>query len=221
MKHIVVDLEMNIIRNNAEARKICTNETIEIGAVMLDDNLQEIASFRTYVKPEYNDTIFHKITKLTGITNEMVANAPTFRDAFKMFTNWCLGTGDNVTLYAWSENDYNQIKGEIALKGYMLSAAEEELMEREWIDFQKEFDTKLGFDRQLSLKFALEMAGIEFSGREHDALDDARNTAEVLHIFKNEALYNHTLRKIEEVMTPKNLGNTLGSMVDFSSFVLA
>ena len=94
-------------------------------------------------------------------------------------------------------------------------------MEREWIDFQKEFDTKLGFDRQLSLKFALEMAGIEFSGREHDALDDARNTAEVLHIFKNEALYNHTLRKIEEVMTPKNLGNTLGSMVDFSSFVLA
>ena len=51
MKHIVVDLEMNIIRNNAEARKICTNETIEIGAVMLDDNLQEIASFRTYVKP--------------------------------------------------------------------------------------------------------------------------------------------------------------------------
>ena len=86
---------------------------------------------------------------------------------------------------------------------------------------QKEFDTKLGFDRQLSLKFALEMAGIEFSGREHDALDDARNTAEVLHIFKNETLYNQTLRKIEEVMTPKNLGNTMGSMVDFSSFVLA
>ena len=48
-----------------------------------------------------------------------------------------------------------------------------------------------------------------------------RNWLQVLHIFKNETLYNQTLRKIEEVMTPKNLGNTLGSMVDFSSFVLA
>ena len=38
MKHIVVDLEMNPIRKNNPARKICSMETIEIGAVMLDDN---------------------------------------------------------------------------------------------------------------------------------------------------------------------------------------
>lgn len=31
MKHIVVDLEMNNIRQKSEARKICTMETIEIG----------------------------------------------------------------------------------------------------------------------------------------------------------------------------------------------
>lgn len=46
MKHVVVDLEMNKIRQKSEARRICTQETIEIGAVMLDDNLQEVASFR-------------------------------------------------------------------------------------------------------------------------------------------------------------------------------
>ena len=45
MKHIVVDLEMNNIRKKSEARRICTMETIEIGAVMLDDNLQEISKF--------------------------------------------------------------------------------------------------------------------------------------------------------------------------------
>ena len=38
MKHIVVDLEMNNIRRRSEARKICTNEIIEIGASMLDEN---------------------------------------------------------------------------------------------------------------------------------------------------------------------------------------
>ena len=108
MKHIVVDLEMNNIRQKSEARRICTMETIEIGAVMLDDNLQEISSFRTYVKPEYNDGIVKKISRLTGITDDMVVNAPKFNEALRMFTNWCLGTGDDVTIYAWSESDYGK-----------------------------------------------------------------------------------------------------------------
>jgi len=50
---------------------------------MLDENLWEIGKFQIYVKPEYNDVIVPKISKLTGITNEMVANAPTFSVAFK------------------------------------------------------------------------------------------------------------------------------------------
>ena len=41
MKHIVVDLETNNIRQKSEARKICTMETIEIGAVMLDDEASD------------------------------------------------------------------------------------------------------------------------------------------------------------------------------------
>lgn len=221
MRHIVVDLEMNNIRQKSEARRIFTNETIEIGAVMLDDNLQEIASFRTYVKPEYNDGTVPKISRLTGITDSMVADAPKFREAFRMFTNWCLGTGDEVTIYAWSDFDYNQITKEMVLKVYELSEEEKSLMATEWTDFQKEFDGHLGFERQISLKLALEMAGIDFSGREHDALDDARNTAELLQIFKDENLFDMTLRKIEETMKPSSLENTLGSMFDLSMFVIA
>ena len=49
---------------------------------MLDENLQEIGNFRTYVKPEYNDKIAAEIRNLTGITDAMVANAPVFREAF-------------------------------------------------------------------------------------------------------------------------------------------
>ena len=185
MKHIVVDLEMNNIRQKSEARRICTNETIEIGAVMLDDNLQEISSFRTYVKPEYNDGIVPKISRLTGITDAMVANAPKFHEALRMFTNWCLGTGDAVTIYTWSDTDFNQIRKEIILKEYEVSEVERVLLENEWTDFQQEFDGYLGFERQVSLKMALDMAGIDFLGREHDALDDARNTAELLQIFRD------------------------------------
>ena len=219
MKHIVVDLEMNNIRRRLEARKICTNEIIEIGASMLDENLWEIGKFQIYVKPEYNDVIVPKISKLTGITNEMVANAPTFSVAFKQFTDWCLNIKDDVMIYAWSNTDHSQVMKEIQLKQYKLSEEEHKLMEHGWTDFQNEFDIHLGFERQISLKLALDMAGIDFNGRQHDALDDARNTAKLLRVFKDEELFDQTLRKIEEVMKPSSLENTLGNLIDLSMFM--
>ena len=221
MKHIVVDLEMNTIRRKSEARKIWNMETIEIGAVMLDDNLEEIASFSTYVKPEFNDCIERKITKLTGITDDMVKNAPSFSEALKMFTNWCLGTNDDVTIYAWSESDYMQISKEMLLKNYHVSDTEKDLLLNEWSDFQHEFDSHLGFQKQVSLKMALDMAGVDFSGREHDALDDARNTAELLHIFRNRNLFDLTLRKIKEYMEPTSVASSMGELFDFSMFACA
>ena len=219
MKHIVVDLEMNNIRRRSEARKICTNEIIEIGASMLDENLWEIGKFQIYVKPEYNDVIVPKISKLTGITNEMVANAPTFSVAFKQFTDWCLNIKDDVMIYAWSNTDHSQVMKEIQLKQYKLSEEEHKLMEHGWTDFQNEFDIHLGCERQISLKLALDMAGIDFNGRQHDALDDARNTAKLLRVFKDEELFDQTLRKIEEVMKPSSLENTLGNLIDLSMFM--
>ena len=219
MKHIVVDLEMNNIRRRSEARKICTNEIIEIGASMLDENLWEIGKFQIYVKPEYNDVIVPKISKLTGITNEMVANAPTFSVAFKQFTDWCLNIKDDVMIYAWSNTDHGQVMKEIQLKQYKLSEEEHKLMEHGWTDFQNEFDIHLGFERQISLKLALDMAGIDFNGRQHDALDDARNTAKLLRVFKDEELFDQTLRKIEEVMKSSSLENTLGNLIDLSMFM--
>lgn len=219
MKHIVVDLEMNNIRRRSEARKICTNEIIEIGASMLDENLWEIGKFQIYVKPEYNDVIVPKISKLTGITNEMVANAPTFSVAFKQFTDWCLNIKDDVMIYAWSNTDHSQVMKEIQLKQYKLSEEEHKLMEHGWTDFQNEFDIHLGFERQISLKLALDMAGIDFNGRQHDVLDDARNTAKLLRVFKDEELFDQTLRKIEEVMKPSSLENTLGNLIDLSMFM--
>ena len=204
MKHIVVDLEMNKV--GKEHRNLgCTMETIEIGAIMLDENFQEISSFRTYVKPEYNTRITSIVRDLTGITYDMVINAPKFNEALKMFSNWCLGVDDDIKIYAWSDNDYKQSK----------------IFLNEWNDFQEEFDTELGFDKQVSLSLALDMAGINFLGREHSALDDARNTAKLFHIFKDRELFDTTLSKIAEAMKPTDFGTSLGSLFDLSSFAVA
>jgi len=94
---------------------------------------------------------------------DMVMNAPKFDEAMKMFSNWCLGVSDDIKIYAWSENDYKQISKEIGLKKYELSLDEERVYLTEWNDFQAEFDTKLGFEKQLSLKIALDLSSIKVS----------------------------------------------------------
>lgn len=220
MRYVVVDLEMNRMSSKSKVGK-CNMEIIEIGATILDDYYQEISTFQTYVKPEYNEKIAPLISKLTGITDDMVVNAPGFSEALKRFTDWCLSSEEEIVIYAWSESDYNQIQKEMQLKNYKLTEKENKLLNEEWRDLQKLFDNKMGFERQVSLKLALDMAGVEFTGQQHDALDDARNTAELFRIFNNKELFEITLSKIEEIMKPKALNTALGSMFDFSSFILA
>lgn len=216
MNHIVVDLEMNTIGKKHPARAICHREIIEIGAVLIDENLTEIASFRTYVKPECNDKINPEVEKLTGISYAMVENAPVFAEAFHMFTDWCLGIGKEFVIHAWSTSDYTQIKQEMRLKNYNPGKEEERITEIPWQDFQFTIDEYLGFERQISLQKALELAGIDFNGHAHDALDDARNTARLLSVYQDPVKNKETLEKIREIMIPTPLGNSIGAMFDFS-----
>lgn len=92
------------------------------------------------------------------------------------------------------------------------------IISEEWQDFQKEFDNHLGFESQTSLKNALEMVGMEFKGRVHTALDDARNTAELLQAFTDKDKFNKTLSVIEEAMKPSSISCSLGDLFDFSAF---
>lgn len=118
MKTIFVDFEMNPINASfKELRKICKNEIIEIGAVVLDEECNEICSYCQYVKPEYNQ-ITEKYSQLTGISNHMVKKAPTFREAICGFLMWIEKerNNDDVVIYSWSDNDYRQLIHEISLK---------------------------------------------------------------------------------------------------------
>ena len=118
MNHIFVDFEMNPIEKKyKEVRQICTHEIIEIGAVMLDENYEEIAAFKRYVKPEYSTEINKKCRELTGITTEMVQDAPGFEEALLEFVIWCMDQGEPFEIYAWSENDLLQLTGEMRLMG--------------------------------------------------------------------------------------------------------
>ena len=220
MKHIVVDLEMNIIaKSHKEARRLAGMEVIEIGAVVLDDAYQEIGSFMTYVKPQYNDEIEKKYAKLTGITTEMVQEAPVFEDALRQFLSWCAGISGEKRIYQWSGSDLAQIRQEAALKQPDLDEQQQALLQ-DWADFQEEYGEKLGMDRALSLKDAVMYAGVDFEGRPHDALCDARNTATLLEIVRTPEKCSQALAHVIEALTPKTVGSTLGEMFNFGELLL-
>lgn len=213
---MILDLEMNQIQKKfKEERERCKDEIIEIGAVMLDENLTEISSFQTYVKPQYSSCIHSNITKLTGITTQMVEDAPFFAEAFNDFMLWCNAFEGDCQIQSWSESDYLQITREIALKQYSLSEQERKLMEN-WKDFQKEYMDTLGVEKCISLYHALEFAGEDFKGQQHDALFDARNTAELFVIVHDKVLFESKLHTVVEAFQPKHVESTLGEMFNFA-----
>lgn len=215
MKHIVIDLEMNTLNNQfKDEKRICNREIIQIGAVLLDEQYQEIGYFNTLVKPQYNERIERKFEKLTGITTEMVRHAPTFTEALEQFLSWCRSIKDEIRIYQWSESDYAQIKREIKLKRVSLNAEEEELLHR-FQDFQKEYGETLGISRALSLKDAVMYAGVDFAGKEHDALDDAKNTAALLRIVRIPELCKAMLDNVITAFQTKPLGTSLGDLFHF------
>lgn len=72
------------------------DEIIEIGAIKIEDG-KEIETFSTLIKPEYEIDEF--ITELTGITNEMVMDAPKINEVlpkFMDFINDSVILGHNV-----------------------------------------------------------------------------------------------------------------------------
>ena len=215
MKHIVVDLEMNeISRKYREVKALCKMEIIEIGAVLLDENYTEIGHFKTLVKPQFNEEIEPLFERITGITTKMVENAPVFEDGLKMFLSWCQSVNDDIQLYQWSDSDLIQLTKEMSLKEVVLSEKEQRLL-MGWNDFQKEYGDKLMLQRQVSLKNAIMYAGLDFEGKEHDALCDARNTGILLRIIRDPELCKDALDKVIEIMTPKTLSATLGDLFDF------
>lgn len=81
MFNLVIDLEMcKVPRDYRSNSYKYATETIQIGAVLLDDSFKRIGTLCQYVHPEHG-VIDYFIENLTGIMNSQVKNAPKLEEA--------------------------------------------------------------------------------------------------------------------------------------------
>ncbi len=210
MKRIFVDLEMHPVTGNFPKEKsIFRFETMEIGAVMLDEKDAEIDSFCEYVHLMFSESVQERYTELTGITTQMLQDADPFPVVLERFLAWC---GTDYTMYSWSKSDLAQIKGECRQKG-IPSSPELTYLLRNWSDFQKEFSKLIGFHHAVNLRDAVSLGGLDFDGRAHDGLVDARNTANLFRQTRDEKMF----RKLKSLISEKEepLTFTMGEVFNF------
>lgn len=171
-KYAVVDLEMCKVPYKVRKENYhWGRETIQIGAVLLNGDLEITDQFVTFVSPQYG-VIDTYINKLTGINAGDVATAPDMKVALQTFVNWL---PEDVKVVSWSNSDEMQIRHEIASKEIEIDGLEE-LLEN-WIDCQQTFADKMNTQRCYKLSEALVAADIIYEDGAHDGLVDAYNTA--------------------------------------------
>lgn len=201
--------------NGMHTEEIPMGEIIEIGAVILDEEFEIIDKYSTYIKPD-NLKVSQGVQRLTSITEEKLVKAPNIKEALE---NLLQITPDinNTTLYTWSDSDTNAIECELNSKNIQIKGVKR--LCNNYIDIQEIFGERVGIENRINLTKALNMIGLEFNGKEHGALADAINTAQILKEIETNQDIKRTIDNINGYMQSEPLTASIASL--FSNIKLS
>ncbi|XP_073697825.1 LOW QUALITY PROTEIN: ERI1 exoribonuclease 2 [Garra rufa] len=184
---IIIDFESTCWREKNSSGQ----EIIEFPAVLLNVSNGEVESeFHSYVQPQERPVLSDFCRELTGITQDQVDSAPPLHICLSRFSRWLQGlqqergvvfetdsagpapSGHPCAFVTWSDWDLG-VCLLYECKRKQLSVPE---ALKSWIDLRATY--RLFYNRKpKGLRGALLDLGIQFTGREHSGLVDARNTA--------------------------------------------
>ena len=189
MHYIIMDLEWN----NAYVSKTKSfmNEIIEVGAVKLDEKLENIGEFSRIIKSRIGKKIRSNIRKLTHITNDDMRSGEPFETVMQKLEEW-IGDDDSVIL-TWGNSDIRVI-----IENFRFLAGRQTVpFLKNYTDVQRYFQIKKGIpvDKQLGLFNAAAEIGMDpddFS--HHRARDDSLIAAECFRSVFSEDFSKYILR---------------------------
>lgn len=196
MNYIILDMEWN-----QPAAKACmitkpvvlTGEIIRIGAVKLDENLNELGRYHICVIPKYYKKMNSAVGKLTGLANASITYGLKFPVAYDNFRKWC---GDDCCILTWGGEDEKILRLNLQVHGMK----DDDLPS--FYDLQIIMTNRITKDgRQYGVAAALEYYELPADLKQHDALNDAIYTARIaakMDFVKYLGEYGQILEEIEK-----------------------
>lgn len=188
---------MDLEWNTAYSKKLSgfMNEIIEIGALALNEQLQEVKSFSVIIRPQVGKRLQSRVKSLTHLTNEDIANGVTFQEAIGMFTEW-LGEEENIFL-TWGDGDIRTL---IKNCTYFLGDSVLPFIHN-YADLQKYcqgYTDAANSGQQLGLSAAAVKLGLDpDTYPHHRALDDSRLAATCLYKVFDEKRLSLAVRRCD------------------------
>ena len=170
MNYIILDLEATCWKTRPPNHK---NETIEIGAVAIDENKNILGEFNEMIKPLVHPVLSDFCKELTSINQEMIDKADTYPIVLERFQEWIQSFGEEYYLCSWGFYDKNQFKLDCELHGLPTDWLKQHM------SIKHQHGKVRGLKRNMGMKGALKFEGFELDGTHHRGIDDARNIAKI------------------------------------------
>lgn len=183
MNYIVFDLEWNQCPDGKRAeRPDLPFEIVEIGAIKLNSDKEEIARFHEYIRPAVYTRLHYKTKEILHINSQVLQEADSFSPVFERFWNWC---GTDFIFCTWGSLDLLELQRNMRYH-HTPSCFPFPL---KFLDIQKIFSITLedGKSRR-SLEYAVDFLSITKEVPFHEAFSDAFYTAGVMRRIDQEHL---------------------------------
>ncbi|MBD9484202.1 3'-5' exoribonuclease [Pseudomonas sp. PDM14] len=170
---LVIDLEATTEEGGWPVSEM---EIIEIGASLVNGEGREVDHFQRFVRPLRRPCLTTFCRELTHISQASVDSAAPLSEVWPQFERWILTHQPRLVGWAsWGDYDRQQLYQD--WQQHDLHSCLEHLPHS---NLKQRFSEARQLTRPVSLTTALQMAGLSFSGQQHRALEDARNTARLL-----------------------------------------
>ncbi len=170
---LVIDLEAT---TDDGGWPISDMEVIELGASVVTRSGREVDHFQRFIRPQRRPLLTPFCRQLTRISQPDIDSAAPMLKVWPQFERWLGQHLPKLEGWAsWGDYDRKQLEQEWQQKN--LDSA---LARLPHINLKQQFAQARQLKHALGLNSALQLAGMQFNGQQHRALEDARNTARLL-----------------------------------------
>ena len=177
--YVIIDYECTCWENKGpDDALLHPHEIIEFPAVFLNSDTLEIDfEFHAYVRPTENPVLSPFCFELTGIEQAWVDSADDLKTVMTRFEDFLIKNDINrfttCTDGPWDFVKFlrtESIRKGIAYPTWALK----------WVDIRRRFEEDHKLEKRVGVNEMLAILGLEFEGRPHSGIDDARNIARIV-----------------------------------------